>query len=317
MSTTLIIPCEPRVVANADAIIQSILDSHEEEQLKRHNLVIISPYLGEYKAEKFLDKLNPVFGNTYLHVLKTPCAEPFGFINAAFSDTLAYLDLNYSKDSISPVVWYDEKGQDRFQKDALDIIEAVYYKKSSFQLYGPENKTIAKKGTPGTMSAGTPEKKFPDHSFVFSSDFISRYPHTAPYVRSLSSNSHFRPFLAEALINDKSEKLNSWDSIFQVDANPAVPEEVTVSSVQVASTPSNTPVANFSRTNPPVVSGASPIPVNEPMTSTIPEGKADELRSFLLGKGQTTDTEKQESPEPKTSGTKKKATGDDNESSIQ
>lgn len=283
MSTTLIIPCEPRVVANAERIVNSIVESHDEDQLKRHNLVIITPYASDYLANEFR-KLEPLFGHSLFYPLKTPCTEPYGFINTAFSTALSYLDLNYPSNEISPVVWYDEKGADRFQKDALDIIEALFYKRASVQFYGPENKLLAKAPAPGTMAPAQVEKIFPDHSFIIGSNFMKTYPHTAPYVCSLTCHSHFRPFLAEALINDKSEKLEEWNTLFIVDENPAVPAPIKASQVTVAASPKSAPVANFGKEREPIVAGADEDIQDKPLTSTISPDKAQSLHDFLTGK---------------------------------
>lgn len=246
----IVIPCEPRVQANARAIATSIVENTDPEDLLTYDLLCITPHQNLTAANDFVEILKGRCNSFNVKCIDAPAASLYDLVNKMWAKCLQTLAVEAAPNGMDlPVLWYTERGNQMFKKDALATLDGFYTKRKARVVFGKRFHIPARTIT---IDHVDPARDTAEGTFVFSSQISAAFPATVPLSVSLQPADHFRVFLSGVLIGDQSEEYTKWDDLFITEAEPKVEAPVieTPALSQATNSPQGLPFAAFGASAP-------------------------------------------------------------------
>lgn len=246
----IVIPCEPRVQANARAIATSIVENTDPEDLLTYDLLCITPHQNLTAANDFVEILKGRCNSFNIKCIDSPAASLYDLVNKMWAKCLQVLAVEAAPNGMDlPVLWYTERGNQMFKKDAISTLDGFYTKRKARVVFGKRFHIPARTIT---IDHVDPARDTAEGTFVFSSQISSAFPATVPLSVSLQPADHFRVFLSGVLIGDQSEEYTKWDDLFTTEAEPKVEAPVieTPALSQATNSPQGLPFAAFGASAP-------------------------------------------------------------------
>lgn len=246
----IVIPCEPRVQANARAIATSIVENTDPEDLLTYDLLCITPHQNLTAANDFVEILKGRCNSFNVKCIDAPAASLYDLVNKMWAKCLQTLAVEAAPNGMDlPVLWYTERGNQMFKKDALATLDGFYTKRKARVVFGKRFHIPARTIT---IDHVDPARDTAEGTFVFSSQISAAFPATVPLSVSLQPADHFRVFLSGVLIGDQSEEYTKWDDLFTTEVEPKVEAPVieTPALSQATNSPQGLPFAAFGASAP-------------------------------------------------------------------
>ncbi len=208
---TLIIPADPRVIANSEAIISSIIQNGQEN-LKNHNLIVVSPQGREVEGNYITGKLKDYFATHFHQSIKSNGQGPHDSINRMFFEIMREIAIKYGAGKQYPIVWLSETGRQLLGMDTLNLVDALFYKDSA--------KVMGKLRTLPYESENHPETNVVWGSMVLSHVFMGLPEITIYNPYNIPGNVHFRLHLHEPMTRpDMFKSVEDYDKWFPENPN--------------------------------------------------------------------------------------------------
>lgn len=204
---TIAIPCEPRVLINGANIAQNLLDSVAASSRDDHDVWLLLPYRAKAAAEPMIKILKNQFRSLRTIELLTPVADNYALVTHLFARLQQALAYENAPDERA-IIWVSERGNETFKPDAIDTLDATFYRKKAPVIAG-KYFTI-----PATETSY--ESHTVDGTFVMSSQLAKLYPQRVPYV---TVSQHFRLFL-DKVLTEKCFNVENWDDLITVGEIP-------------------------------------------------------------------------------------------------
>ena len=204
---TIAIPCEPRVLVNGANIAQNLLDSVAASSRGDHDVWLLLPYRAKAAAEPMIKILKNQFRDLRTIELLTPVTGSYALVTHLFTRLQQALAYENAQDERA-IIWVSERGNETFKPDAIDTLDATFYRKKA--------PVIAGKYFTVPATEGSYESRTVDGTFVMSSQLAKLYPQRVPYV---TISQHFRLFL-DKVLTEKCFNVENWDDLITVGEIP-------------------------------------------------------------------------------------------------